>query len=1143
MENSSKSLKDIKEFVCSAFKDFYVDLVNKISYFFHNFKPCMVNLFNKAKKNDSCQVFFLGLLVAFLCYFYMLITQHFTTPINGDFQLQGMTFIYNGYDDWHYFFKTGQFKQWDTSGLIGVDNINAYSFYYLFNPFFLVLLIFPRSFLLQAQAIVALFKLAFAALFFYKFLGSFKISKGSRKVGAIAYAFCGWGWFYLWFFHFQEVITFLPLMLLGIEHIFNKKDVRMFILGSFLMGCVNFQFFAISLICCFIYAMFKWISTYSKREVKDSYQILGLGVLAFIIGIGCTAFIIIPNYLSIQSMPRISSASYLDTIKAATSFTDKLKLIFTWGDNYYYKSYYPIVSTLFLNTNSFSTVLFSCSGYDNVGINMYIYAPLVLMLVPSLLDSFKNKKWSHIIAFVLVVVALETPFIYYLSGLFANAYGRWIIFPIALMVLFVCLHLDNLKKMPKWYLYASLVVVACVFVFIVIKVKQISTSFAYNLTGWSSDNKYYIIYQAVFYVLTFFFLYFRCTAKTFKKELLYVVAIEAIIVGNVSIIGQGFSSYSDNLFGGHDNTVKQTEIISELNKYDTSLFRVMNTQASRSQPNLSMVEGYNGVALFCSVYNYETEDFFNWSKISYSGGWTFGVHEKRMNLDSFLGVKYYLVKEDDNNIPFENKLFFDVTTLEDTPAGLKNSLKNSGFKLYKNKYFVDLAFTYDDYLLSSELSSSYNNTNSNEINYLRHAIIDKDYYSENKELFNEFTKIDSLDGISQAQNISTCYYYTNWDPSSEGGNIRTIASEMSDAEVNNKIQEYLNGNTTALDGIGTSNIKNNSRGPIQYPKYTIKDYVDYINNPSANQDKYESIYEYYKDSNGTYSGRLSYLGIYPADTYQISGQNLSYNSKIVVYSRNNSDFITGVSEDNPYYVSINSKFGYNIDFALYNYDESNQAILDETSIPWPTYNYYKVTHDQHMQNNYAKSGDWKKARGFYTNKNIRLIVGTLKETLGNKNNNSQNTGVTISVESVDYEPWSTYYTDISKQVENQVNVTYLDANTYKYTSNYDKNKLVVLNVPYSSGWSLYQTYIDENNNTKTEKVNYFKGHGGFISYIGKKGEINYTLTYQTPGYNLGKGVSAVCLSSSFIIYGFYYYLTIEDKLYAKYFKNTHLSDL
>ncbi len=1168
MENSgfSNNLKKGWEFFCSAFSDFYVESTSKISYFFHNFKQCMVDFYNRLKKSDSFKVFGLALIVAFASYFYVLITQHFTTPINGDYQLQGMTFIYNGYDDWHYFFKTGQFIEWDTSGLIGVSSINAYSFYYLFDPFFLILLIFPRSFLLQAQAIVSLFKLAFAALFFYYYLGSFKISKGTRKIGAISYAFCGWGWFYLWFFHFQEVMTFLPLMLLGIEKIFSKKDIRMFILGSFLMGCTNFQFFAISLMCCFVYAMFKWIATIKTRDTKSNFSILGLGVLAFILGIETTAFILIPNYISIKSMPRVATASYLDNIKNATETIDKLKLIFTWGDYYSYKSLYPLVSTLIINTNSFSTTLFSCSGYDNVGINMYIYAPLVLMLIPSLLDSIKKKKWSHVVGFVLMVICLETPFIYYLSGLFANAYGRWIIFAIAMMVLFVCLHFDNLKKMPKWYVVASYFIVNGLLTLLVIKTKKIAYEGAYNLNSWESYYNYAVIYQFIFYAIVALFLYFRCTAKTFKKETLYLVALEAVIMGNVSVNGQGFSSYQSSLFGGHDNTVQQTEIISELNKYDTSLFRVMNTQMTRSQPNLSMVEGYNGVGLFCSVYNYETEDFFNWSKVSYSGGWTLGIHEKRMNLDSFLGVKYYLVKKDDNNVPFINKMFTDVTSLEDVPSSLKNAINNSNFKLYKNNYFVDLAFSYDTYMPSTYFSSGYD-TNDNEINYLRHAIIDKTYYNEHKDEFDKLADSDinlvSKDGskiVNSNDGLRTCYYYTNWDSPSDGGKIRTISSNYSDKYVNEKIQEYLAGDSTALDDSKLNNNTHYDNEPIKYPLYTIKNYVDYMKSPSSyskDSDEYRSQYEYYKDSNGNYSGRLSYLGIYPADTYQTSGQNLSYNSKIVSYistSYEENEYgvtmpsldIVGnnrsedVTSDNPYYVSVNSKFGYNIDFALYNYDEENENMLDKTTTPWPTYNYLKITHDQHMQNNYAKSGDWKKSRGFYTTKPVRLIVGTLKETLGNKNNSNQNTYVTINVESIGYESFNTFKTDIDKQLENQVNVTYKDANSFKYTSSYSKDKIVVLNVPYDTGWSLYKTYTNENGEKVKEKVNYFKGQGGFISYIGNKGEINYELTYKTPGYNIGKVIAFGSISSSMLIYGLYYNLGVEKKYLDKYLKNNLL---
>ena len=62
-----------------------------------------------------------------------------------------------------------------------------------------------------------------------------------------------------------------------------------------------------------------------------------------------------------------------------------------------------------------------------------------------------------------------------------------------------------------------------------------------------------------------------------------------------------------------------------------------------------MVEGYRGLGTFHSMYNYELDEFAEWSRITYTTSskswrpWSMGVHEKRANLDTFLGVKYYIV--------------------------------------------------------------------------------------------------------------------------------------------------------------------------------------------------------------------------------------------------------------------------------------------------------------------------------------------------------------------------------------------------------------------------------------------------------------------------------------------------------------------
>ncbi len=1137
----------IIEFCKLAFVDFYFDCRDKFNYIKKNFVEWVISTYEKIIHSDSWQVVGLATIVAFFSFCYVLVTQHFTIPINGDFMLQGMTFIYNGYDDWHHFFETGQFVQWDTSGMLGVSNINAYSFYYLFDPFFLALLIFPRSFLLQGQAILMMLKLILAALAFYKFLCCFHITKATRKIGAIAYAFCGWGWFYLWFFHFQEVLVFFPMMLYGIEKIINDKDGRWFILSSFLMGCTNYQFFAISLMCCFIYAFFRWVARFKQQGAKKSFESLGLGFICFVLGILMTCFIIIPNFISVQSMPRIAEASYLDSIKNATSLTDKLKLIFCWDDGYKYRHLYPIAGLIFMNSGSFSTTLFSLSGYDNTGINMYIYAPLILMLIPSLFDAIKKKNILQIVAFILMAIALETPFVYYLSGLFANAYARWTMFPIAMMVLFVCLHFDDLKKFPKWYMITSLIVVYGVFIISIMQAKNAASNLSYyNLNVFNSGLYNYFIYgQGIYYLIVGIFLMVRCKAKTFKRETLFLVVCEAIVMGFSSVNNQGFTNYENNLFGGHENTVQQTEIVEELNKYDSSFFRIMNSQMSRSQPNLAMVEGYNGVGLFCSVYNYELTKFLNWSRIEYTGstGWTMGIHEKRMNLDEFLGVKYYIVQKDDNNVPFIGKMFTDITLDPSCPDSLKSTIENSNFKVYKNNMFIDTAFAFDSYISSSEMSSSYLGVNSNEYNYLKHAIIDEDYLKEHQDEFSQFNlgNYQSMDNV--VRNYNVCVYYANWDSQEEGGGLRSLHPDYSDSYVNQKIQEYLNGNKQALDIFDRKD-----NGPLHYPKYTIKNYVDYTQNPniySEDSPEYNSKYEY-DLNNGTYYGRTSYYGTTPADSYQTSLTNLTYNSKIVVSSRGGiNEVLAGqnASKENPMYLSIDSKFGYNIDFALFNYDKENKEFLDEEVNPWPTYGFSKITHDQHMNNTYAKGSDWKYSRGFYTSKPVNLIVGTLKETLGNKNNPAQDTNVTLAINNLAYEYYSDFEKDVKPLLNNQVQVTYHDANNYDFVSNYISSKIVVLNIPYDLGWTITRTYKNQAGQQITENVDYFKGQGGFLSFIGLPNEVSYHLNYVTPGYNLGKYITCGGFVGFMGICYAWYFVNLDKKRFNLYFKNTHLHDL
>src|SRR5574344_806851 len=155
MDKIVEKIKNLKN-AFSLWTDKHLGVVKKYFLKFYNYK-------------DVSFVLFLYL-VAILMVGYTLINNSLTIPFSGDFVLQEIPFYYNGYDDWWTALKTGTFPLWDESGMLGVNNIGANSFYYLFNIFFLPTLLFPRSLVPQVQAFLMITKLVLAGLFMKKLL-------------------------------------------------------------------------------------------------------------------------------------------------------------------------------------------------------------------------------------------------------------------------------------------------------------------------------------------------------------------------------------------------------------------------------------------------------------------------------------------------------------------------------------------------------------------------------------------------------------------------------------------------------------------------------------------------------------------------------------------------------------------------------------------------------------------------------------------------------------------------------------------------------------------------------------------------------------------------------------------------------------
>lgn len=713
-------------------------------------------------------LFLLGVLMSL----YILLNNDWTIPLSGDFVQQEIAFYYNGYDDWWHFFKTGEFPLWDSNTILGVNNIASNSFYYFLNPFFFPILLVPRSIIPQAQAMMMLIKMALAGMTMRSYLKYMGIKEKNARIFALAYAFCGWNMYYLWFNHFLEIAVMFPLIMLGIEHVLREKKPWLLILSVFVMGLCNYTFLVSSCIAGVMYAGFRFFQRVKLNSAKDNATIFVLGVFGFAMGIMICAFVLLPCFMDASSNPRVEDANFLETLKNAYQIKN-WKLFFNtlFKFDWEKKTYYPLITFLFPVVSDFSPIFFNNKGYDNTLGSIFVYTPLILLFVPSFINSVKKKKVSHLIAIAVFILLLFTPFFYWLSFAFAKEYGRWQIFATFALIVYIAISFEDKEKWPKWYLDASLgVVLSLMALTIYICLSKQDKYIGTGEINEIGERIYAVYYQVIYAIVVYIIMRVRFNKPKFNRVLMGLLSLEVIIMSNIIYQVHGVIPYS-SLFGGKSNNKDEAKIVNKINDQDDDYFRIFNTTANRSTNNLGMVLNYNGLGGFHSAYNYQIEDFLLWSRIPYFNmTWTMGEHEKLVNIEEFLGVKYYIIRNSDYYLFDGEQNTFNINHIN-VPYGFRydESLSTSQHTVFVNTNYIPLGFAFDDIILADKYSVTLNTGDSsnlvkNEEAFLKGAILypqdiysdfkqeeydKKNNYTEVKEYFDSLTIDNSLSKLGE----------------------------------------------------------------------------------------------------------------------------------------------------------------------------------------------------------------------------------------------------------------------------------------------------------------------------------------------------------------------------------------------------------
>lgn len=1058
------------------------------------------------KNSHSLFYYFIFMVLLGLLFFCTtLFTNSFTTPFTGDYCAQQIAFYTNGYDDWWHFFTTGEFVFYDSNTFLGANNIGSNAFYYLLDPFFIPIMLCPRQFIAQGMAIMTILKMATAGMMFYLYMRYMGASRSTSKLTGVMYGFSGWTAWYLWFNHMTDVTIVLSLMLLGVEKILKEKKPWVLALSICLMGFVNYFFLVCFLLCAFIYAMFRYFQRIKLNNWKNNLVILLIGFLSFVVGIMMACFALLPGAMVALSGSRAETANYLTNLKAALKSFDIPKifdLLVTWDDGYVNRRearhYFFLIEFMFPVASDRGTPLVdyinSYGNYDNVAGSLYCFIPTVVLFFPALIKATREKHYSALIATILFVLSILSPFFYYAFFGFTQPYSRWFLFPIFCMIAFVGLYLDKFKEDDMWPLNVGAITTAILAIMGALFANHIVENYGAN----SGSHEYYkyrlpIPIVGIIMIILVHILGVYLLLRFFKKKpqlhhcYLGIVVVEIAIMGALVIEYHGVSTYI-YVNGGLDNNNALHSLVEQTGNKDRSYYRSYSSLAGGDATNDGMRNGYNGLSFFHSLYNYNTDEIRNGEAIS-TGSWSGAYLGKRAGFDTLLGVKYYYVINDyfryngrggtydggkkvtsedfRDNVPFGYEKVTDQYDAGTNPA----------FHVYKNMDYLDFALSYD------KITSAQNLSNYNILEY--------------ESAFLDTAIIIDKETAGQKVNAGITGNISKNDFAYMGKLFTSIKSQYPNLQVTE---------------IGSARTMESLNSPQGY--YTT--YYDV---------RYTSSGEYLENNRVTDAKKMINI-----DNPEIAGQK---------YMKRSSPSYTGLpTNDNG-----SSRYIGVIDFpeagsALERYDEKGMVfyLANHYSSDLKADFYFVdtndqiVTYDNHSDPRYTTSstgwGENKKWRAFYitpdsTGKapHIKRIVCVSRST---KIENTFN---------LFYDSYTNYLNHIQKFKDNPVTDVEFHTSTWKFKTNYDQNRVIVTRIAYEDGFTV--TAVDKLGNKKNIPV--FMTQGGFLSFMSEVGEWSYTVDFYPPGLSLGRTLSAVgsfILLSSLVAYTYMnHYLNKDLTIY------------
>lgn len=524
--------------------------------------------------------------------------------------------------------------------------------YYLSSPLNLLMLFFKKTDLNYALITILMIKIGLSGLFMFIFLRyNNKMKTMNLIIFSTCYALMSYSFAYYFHIMWFDCIYLLPLVMLGIDKLINKKSGLLY--GMSLFVALFSNYYIGYMICIFscIYFTYKLILNYKFKEDKQTILKICLKFIIISILSGMIVmFILVPTFIELMNTNKNNSTNVFNKFIINLNIFDTLKnSIFL---NYGYKKILNDV-----------TPIIYCGIINVILIIMYFFNNTI-------------KKKERILSFIILVIFLlsfTTNFLNFIWHGFNSPMCfnyRYSFIYIFFIVYLSCKNFSNMKNMKlNIYLFCYIIILFL------------------GIYSIISDKNYYMNINlglaGLYLILMFLINNDKYIKYKNKLNILMIILIicELFLNGYLCIRGYGLSynkEYKDRL-----NIINDE--INNIKKDNSKFYRIEKDFEYSSMD--SLIYKYNSASSFVSTLEAKQINFMNnVGIIALDNSYSYKKGNTKF-LNSILGIKYYLTTSDNYyNYKQINKFKFS------SYSGILYNLRKENHYIFQNEQSLNLGY-------------------------------------------------------------------------------------------------------------------------------------------------------------------------------------------------------------------------------------------------------------------------------------------------------------------------------------------------------------------------------------------------------------------------------------------------------------------